>query len=102
MVLFGYLNNMIEKKDVEKLAELSRIDISDSEKESLIKDMDAILGYVSEIQEVAIQDTGPVAGKLRNVMREDNISHEKSEFTEDILKEAPSTKDGYIKVKKIL
>ena len=93
---------MIEKKDVEKLANLSRIDISEEEKEVFIKDLDAILDYVSEVQEVVTDDIKPEAWQLRNVMREDENPHKSGKFTEDILKEAPNTKDGYIKVKKIL
>lgn len=93
---------MIEKKDVEKLAELSRIEISEDEKEVLLKDLDAILGYVSEVQEVVTGEESPEAGRLRNVMRSDEGAHESGEFTERIMEEAPDTKDGFVKVKKIL
>ena len=93
---------MIEKKDVEKLAELSRIDISEDEKKMFIKDFDAILGYVSEIQKVSALEPKPQAGKLRNIMREDENPHKSGEFTKAILEEAPSVKNGYVKVKKIL
>jgi aspartyl-tRNA(Asn)/glutamyl-tRNA(Gln) amidotransferase subunit C len=93
---------MIEKKDVEKLAELSRIDISEKEKSSLIKDLDAILGYVSEVQKVAAGEVEPEAGKLHNIMREDENPHKSGEFTKEIIEEVPDTKDGYVKVKKIL
>ncbi|VAW19187.1 hypothetical protein MNBD_BACTEROID05-1045 [hydrothermal vent metagenome] len=93
---------MIEKKDVEKLAELSRIDISEKEKDMLIKDLDAILEYVSEVHEVAAGGGEPEAGKLRNVMREDENPHKSGEFTKEIMESAPNTKDGYLKVKKIL
>ncbi len=93
---------MIEKKDVEKLAELSRIDISEKEKSMLIKDLDVILGYVSEVQKVVAEEEKPEAGKLRNVMRADENPHKSGEFTKEITEEAPDTKSGYLKVKKIL
>jgi aspartyl-tRNA(Asn)/glutamyl-tRNA(Gln) amidotransferase subunit C len=93
---------MIEKKDVEKLAELSRIDISEKEKGMLIKDLDAILGYVSDVQKVVASEVEPEAGRLRNVMRADENPHKSGEFTKGIMEEVPDTKDGYIKVKKIL
>ncbi len=93
---------MIEKKDVEKLAELSRIEVSEDEKEVFIKDLDAILGYVSEVQEVVTGEVEPEAGRLHNVMREDENPHKSGEFTKEIMEEMPSTKDGYLKVKKIL
>ncbi len=93
---------MIEKKDVEKLAELSRIEVSEDEKAGFIKDLDAILGYVSEVQEVVTGEITPEAGRLHNVMREDENPHESGEFTKEIMEEAPDVKNGYFKVKKIL
>lgn len=93
---------MIEKKDVEKLANLARIDIADDEKEVLQKDLKAILSYVSEVQDVVTGEVTPEAGRLRNVMREDGDPHEVGAYTGDILAEAPETQDGYVKVKKIL
>jgi len=93
---------MIEKKDVEKLAELSRVEVSEDEKVVFIKDLDAILGYVSEVQEVVTGEVEPEAGRLRNVMREDEGPHKSGEFTKEIMEEMPETKDGYLKVKKIL
>ncbi len=93
---------MIEKKDIEKLSGLSRIEIKEDEIEALMSDLDSVLGYVSEIQKVVTSDITPQSGQLRNVMREDGNAHNSNEFSEDILEEVPEKKDGYIKVKKIL
>jgi len=94
---------MIDKKDIEKLAELSRIEISLEEKEILAGDMDAIIEYVSEIKNVGGDlNIEPEAGILKNVMREDEDPHEKGKYTEDILREAPQKEGDYIKVKQIL
>ena len=102
----------IEIKDVEHLAGLARIAISDSEKELLRHDLEEILAYVSQIKEISaeppVSETGlpaiplGTAGELRNVMREDINPHESGIFTEDILKQAPSRKGDRIAVKKIL
>jgi len=93
---------MIEKKDVEKLAELSRIEVSENEKAVLIKDLDAILGYVSDVGEVVTDEVVSSAGRLRNVMREDKSPHKPKEFSEEVMDEAPDSKNGFLKVKKIL
>ncbi len=93
---------MLERKNIERLASLSRIEVSDNEKETLIKDLDAVLGYVSEIKEVIIGKVEPQTGKLINVMREDKNPHESGVFTKEIMNEVPDVKDGYVKVKKIL
>ena len=94
---------MITVKEIEKLAALSRIKLGDDEKEGLRKDIDAILGYVGEIQKVSsVTGLEKKAGTLRNVMREDTSPHESGIFTEDIIKQAPAREGNYVKVKKIL
>lgn len=94
---------MISREEIEKLAALSRIDISEDEKKKLGTDIESILGYVSEIQNVVAQ-TETVAEKLpvRNVMRKDDEPHETGAYTNGLLNEAPARDGNYVRVKKIL
>jgi len=89
-------------KDVEKLAELARIEMADSEKQEFLDNLESILGYVGQIQEVTTGEIEKKAGEIRNVMREDNNPRESGNYTEKILAEAPDKQDGFFKVKKIL
>lgn len=93
---------MLKKEDIEKLAQLARLDIPDAEKETLRKEVDSILGYVSEIQKISGEEIKKEAGEIKNVMREDPNSHLSGEFSKDLLEEAPRRQDDYVKVKKIL
>ena len=87
-------------KDVENLAALARIELSDSEKESLLKDLDSILGYVKQIESVPAEE-GKKEIALKNVWREDEL--EPRDFDRAlILGQFPDSKDGFLKVKKIL
>jgi len=87
-------------KDVENLAELARLELSLEEKESLLKDMDSILGYVKQIEEIKIDDI-QLDYKVYNVWREDAIVPR--EFSKELIAEQfPDAKDGFLKVKKIL
>lgn len=96
---------MIELKDIEKLAELSRIRVSDEEKEVFQRDLGSILGFVDQIKDVAgkadIKMTQSENG-LKNVFREDANPHISGQFTEDLLGCVQEKEDGYVKVKKIL
>ncbi|MDO8603908.1 MAG: Asp-tRNA(Asn)/Glu-tRNA(Gln) amidotransferase subunit GatC [bacterium] len=92
----------IEIKDVEHLAGLARIAVSEEEKKILQHDLEEILAYVSQIKEVEGQKSKVKSGELRNVMREDSEPHEAGIFTEDILKQAPAREGNRISVKKIL
>lgn len=89
-------------KDIEKLAQLSRIEMSEPEKEKMLKEMDSILGFIDQIKKADVDITEREAGEVRNIMREDGEPHEPGKYTEDILREAPKTRDGYVEVKKIL
>ena len=93
---------MVKKEEIEKLAELSRIDVSEEETKELASEIEEILNYVSEIQDVSSDEPKKKAGQLRNVFREDGVPHESGIYTKEILEEAPRKKDGYIQVKTIL
>lgn len=92
----------IEIKDVEHLANLARIEISDSEKEDLKNDLEEILSFVSQIKEASVETVTPEIGEHYNVMRADENPHEAGIFSEDLLSSAPSRKEHHIVVKKIL
>ena len=92
----------IELKDVEHLAGLARIAVSDSEKDILRHDLEEILAYVSQVTKVTAELGTPTAGELCNVMREDTEPHEGGIFTEEILKQAPSRDGNRVFVKKIM
>ena len=94
---------MISKDDIKKLANLSRIEVSDDEIQSLASDMDSILEYVSQVSEVSLDYKGGVElGHIINVLREDSEPNISGTQSEVLIAEFPESKDGYLKVKKIL
>ena len=87
-------------KDIEKLADLAKIELTDKEKDSLLKDLDGVLNYVKQIESVEVQDIQPEY-KNKNVWREDEIKS--SVFSRDlIMNQFPDSQDDFVKVKKIL
>lgn len=93
----------MKKEDILHLGKLSRIKISDDEAEKLLGDIDAVLSYVSVIDEITA-DTGVTkkVGAVYNVFREDVVTVEAHEHTETLLAEAPKRKGQHLAVKKIL
>ena len=90
----------MEIKDVEKLAELAKIELNDTEKATLLKDMDSILDYVKQISEADVPEI-ELEYANKNVWREDML--EELDFSRDLIVEQfPDAKDGFVKVKKIL
>ncbi len=92
---------MITTQEIEHLAKLSRIELQPSEIESLVPEIDSILGYVSQISSQT-GETARVIPKLRNVIREDIPVNTPGEYTEKLLDNAPAREGNYLKVKKIL
>ncbi|NQV92908.1 Asp-tRNA(Asn)/Glu-tRNA(Gln) amidotransferase subunit GatC [Candidatus Kaiserbacteria bacterium] len=96
---------MKDETNIEKLATLSHISISPEEQKELKADIDSILSYIEQIQNISlehIKEAEPQVGELYNVMREDAEPHETGIYTKELLNEAPSVKDSYIEVKKII
>ncbi len=88
--------------DIKKLATLARVDISDGEVIELSKDMDSILGYIKELDEVNLPLGEQLTGDLYNVVRDDDHPRISAQYTEVLLKAAPETESGFVKVKKVL
>lgn len=65
----------ISREDVAQLARLSRLALSDEELDEFAGQLDAIVGHVAEITEVAAEDVTPMSHPvaIANVYREDTI-----------------------------
>ena len=95
---------MVTIKDIKKLAELSRIELSPEEEQMYIKNFDSILGYVDLLRK-AVTESGKGEkdlAELRNVMRQDENPHKGGIYSDQIQTNMPDTDRGYLKVKKIL
>lgn len=92
----------ISREDIEHLAKLSRIGVSEEEIERFRGDLGEILGYVSEIKNASMGELEPVLGEHRNILRDDTNPHEGGLFQEDLLNALPNREGNYARVKKIL
>lgn len=90
----------MEIKDVEKLAELARLELADDEKNTLLKDLDGVISYVKTIEEAEIDNT-ELELDNHNVWREDEV-RDRDFSPELIIGQFPDEHDGFLKVKKIL
>ncbi len=94
---------MITVKELEHLATLSRIKLSEEDKKSLIKEFDSILAYVDQLKKVPVKmDAEGRVGAVKNVMRPDVVESVSPEDRERLLDEAPDREGDFIAVKKII
>ena len=92
---------MISIEDVEHVAKLARLALSEEEKEIYAKQLGRIIENFNELKEVDTTGVEPMAHALpiNNVMREDKIVSPPGK--ELLLKTAPAAENGYFRVPKI-
>ena len=92
----------IDKKDIEYIANLSRIELSDNEKEMFIHQLSDILSYIEKLNELNTENIKPTAYSINttNVFREDKLEPPISR--EDAVINAPSTMGVFFKVPKVI
>jgi aspartyl-tRNA(Asn)/glutamyl-tRNA(Gln) amidotransferase subunit C len=89
-------------KDVEHVAKLARLELSDQEKQTFTEQMNAILKYADQLNQLNTDHVEPTSHPvpLVNVMRED-IS-KPSLPIDKVMLNAPDEEDGQIKVPAVL
>ncbi|MFA5029204.1 MAG: Asp-tRNA(Asn)/Glu-tRNA(Gln) amidotransferase subunit GatC [Patescibacteria group bacterium] len=91
----------LSQQEVEHIASLARLKLSQEEKEKYGEQLSAILDYMEKLQEVAtdnIEPTSQVTG-LANIMREDEIKE--SGIAAGLLGCSPENDSEMIKIPKI-
>ena len=92
---------MITVKDVEHVAKLARLELTEAEKEKFTKQIGDVLKYVEQMNEIDTTNVKPMAHAfdIVNVMREDKVVSE--ETKEELMMNAPEEENGFFRVPKI-
>ncbi len=88
--------------DVDKIATLSRLNFSDTEKQAIKKDLSAVIEFADMLNEVDTTDIEPTAHvvPLQNAFRADEV--DMSFDRDSLLANAKTKKDGYITVPQVV
>ncbi len=92
----------ITKEQVGHVAKLAKLSILDDEKEKFALELEKILTYVEQLNELNTEGIEPTshAVRLENVFREDKVQPSLS--VEIALQNAPQREKGFFKVPKII
>lgn len=92
----------ITRSDVEKVALLARLELSDVETDRMTQDLDKILAYVDQLGELDTEGIEPMdhAVELTNVFRDDEVRE--SLPRESALGNAPNADDECFRVPAVL
>ena len=92
----------VTKNDIDTVASLSRLNISEDEVPAVMDKLDKFLNYVENLKNIDTTNIEPTtyALKMQNVFREDVV---KNSLPRDAaLSNAPLKEDGYFKVPRVL
>ncbi len=93
---------MVNRLEVEHVAKLARLKLSNEEIDIYTKQLSNILDYVHKLEEIDTENVQPTSHvvPLSNVFREDQVKE--SLDREDALSNAPKKEGSYFKTPKIL
>lgn len=92
---------MLELKEVEHVASLARIEISEVDMQKLAEQLSAILDYVAELGKAPVDSVEPIlqVSGLKNIGREDKIKASLS--VDQVLSNAPEKENNFIKTRAV-
>ena len=92
----------ITLKDVEYVANLSKLELSQKEKVKFQKELDNIIKYIDQLNKLNTENTPTTSHvvPLQNVFRKDKILPSLPQ--EKALANAPKKKDGFFRVPKVI
>lgn len=93
----------INCETIKHLADLSNFSVSETESKSLEKDLSEILNYISQLDEIDVEDVEPTyqVFEMENVWRADEILPQDA-TREELLALSKEQKDNQVKVPKVL
>ncbi len=93
---------MIDREQVNKVAHLARLDITSDEAQQFTTQLNSILDYFEQLQELDTNDVEPTTRAIEtsNITRADKL--EPFPNKPDLLKSAPEQDGDYFRVPKIM
>lgn len=96
---------MITKKDLEHMAWLSRLELSEEDREKYTPKLNSVLDYFGEIDKVDTEGVEPTYHVLPvgNVFRDDEAGVPTGSLSqEEVLSNAPKKQDGFFKAPRMM
>ena len=92
----------IDKSRVAKIARLARINVPDERLEPLASELNGILSWIAELEEVKTDNVDPLASVTGHVlpMREDEVND--GDQRDDVLSNVPEGASGFFVVPKVV
>lgn len=92
----------VDSKTVKRVAHLARIKVSDNEAEALKGELNTILGFVEQLNEVDVSGVEPMTSVMPMAMKKRADVVTDGGKADDILANAPIAEDHFFQVPKVV
>lgn len=96
---------MIKKEEVQRIAKLARLELTEAETEKMQKDLSGVLDYfvvLKKAPQINADKKADVRRYENNGLRKDEVKEKPASLANNLVASAPDKQDGYFKVKAIL
>lgn len=92
----------VDKDTVRRVARLARIAVSEAEAEALQGELNTILGFVEQLNEVDVTGVEPMTAVVAMTMRQRADVVTDGEIAGKVIANAPAADDGFFAVPKVV
>ena len=92
----------VDAATVRKVAGLARIAISDAEADALVPELNNILGWIEQLQEVDTSEVQPMTAVIPNTLRLRSDDVTDGDIRDAVLANAPQAEHGFFAVPKVI
>ena len=92
----------IDKNTINKIARLSRIMLDDKESEDYINDLNSILDWVEQLNEVNTENVEPLSNISSSILPKREDVSKDTNSSDEILENAPDKLEGFFAVPKVV
>ena len=92
----------LDTNTINKIAKLARIKLSEDESKDLLKDMNSILDWVEQLNEVDTDNVEPLANISSSILPKRKDKAKDINSSDEILENSPDKLEGYFAVPKVV
>ena len=92
----------LDTNTINKIAKLARIKLSEEEAKDLLKDMNSILDWVEQLNEVNTDSIEPLANISSSILPQRKDESSDLNSSDEILQNSPDKLEGYFAVPKVV
>jgi aspartyl-tRNA(Asn)/glutamyl-tRNA(Gln) amidotransferase subunit C len=92
----------VDLATVKRVARLARLELGDEDAERMVGDLNAILGFVEQLDEVDVEGVEPMTSVMPMVMKKRRDEVTDGNRADDIVANAPVSDEGFFLVPKVV